>query len=188
MKKLIALMSLLALPCFAQFNYRDLALTGQSSGLTGAELTYITNQTVSTTLRNNFAFPVGFRFTPSKTLYITKVGRWCFAPNTNSHTVGIYTSGGTALAAATVQCTNATTNQFIFATLSAPLQLTSGTVYNCWSTEASGTGADGWNDASDISIQTRSSDAVVNASSYQGGNDGNGVHSYVPVNFKYQLN
>lgn len=186
MKTILALLLFSASTCLAQFNHRDLALVGQTSGLTGTEYTYITNQSVSATLRNNFAAPVGFRFTPSKTIYVTKVARWCFAPNTNSHTVGIYTSGGTALATATVQCSNTTTNQFIYATLSAPLQLTSGTVYNCWSTEASG--GDGWNDQSDISIQTMSSDATINASSYQGGNDGNGVHSYVPVNFKYQLN
>lgn len=147
---------------------------------------FITSQGLGT-LRSDFLGGVGFKFTASSTITITQLGRWVVAGNNQSHQLDLYdilASDTVPAASVTVNCSGATSGQYLYGTLSSPLTLVSGHVYAVLSNES--VGGDQWyNDNTTVGFTAA---GTVTTSVFYAGSvspSTSGSFSFVPVNFIY---
>lgn len=78
------------------------------------------------TLRNDYGDWVGWRFSIAASQTITSLSRWALAANTGTHTVKIWTDGGSELATADVDCAPPASDGWVDVAIT-PLVLSAGT-------------------------------------------------------------
>lgn len=162
------------------------ALTNSSGGGGGGGVAFITSQGLGS-LRSDFPAGVGFKFTANSTITITQLGRWVVAGNNQTHQLDLYdisASDTVPAASVTVNCSGATSGQYLYGTLSSSITLVSGHVYAVLSNES--VGGDQWyNDNTTVSFTAA---GTVNGSVFYAGSvspSTSGNFSFVPVNFIY---
>ena len=94
-----------------------------------------------TNVRNDGPYFAGMTFTPTRNLVVYRLGRWKWAGNSQTHIVKLtnYTTqvdvpGGSV----TVDCSTGSVGSYIYASLTEPITLISGTQYYLTSYEAGG--------------------------------------------------
>lgn len=152
---------------------------GQASSTPPTDTPFLTGQTLGT-LRNNLTGKVGFEFRPTSNMTVTQLGRWVVSGNSGSHVLELRTVTNTLLQSCTVNTSGATSGQYLYGTITAQ-SLSGGTNYMVVSNETSS--GDQWYDL-DTTITT-SSGTLVGSQAGTGANNGDGAHSYVPVNFQF---
>jgi len=147
---------------------------------------FVTGQTLSGTIRNNYAGSLGFKFTVgSSPMTVSQLGRWVIAGNTGTHTVELVRASDNAvLGSVSVNTAGATPGAFAYTALGTPVALAANTAYYVASSET--TGGDQWYDQS--TILTHASTAVINNAAYTSNgttwnNPGIANSSYIPVAF-----
>ena len=129
-------------------------------------LTNFFNQLYTGT-RNNFSGTLGFRFTPSRNIIVTALGRSISTAMAADHVVRIWSETPTVLATVTVTSTSSVDALgYAYELLATPITLISGTKYRIASVETSG--GDKWMDVSIVSNHLAS--AAIDSACYAAGN------------------
>jgi hypothetical protein len=150
---------------------------------------FVTGETLSVTLRNDYTGWVGMKFTVGATaIKVRDVGRWVCVGNTGSHTVklvvastGVDVTGGSAV----VNTSGALSEQFLYAALTSPVTLAANTSYYIVSQETSG--GDQWFQYDTVLSHTTAA-SVPNAVSATGSSyiaHGAANNCFGPLSFKY---
>lgn len=151
---------------------------------------FVTSQTLSTTIRNNFAGWLGMKITTGASpVVVRELGRWVIAGNTGTHTVKIVNAAtSTDLPGGSVSIATAgAPTGFAYAPLSVPVTLAANSVWFIVSQEVDG--GDQWYEGGNT-LTYATAIATVNQSVYSG----NGTtyttaysanNSYIPLTFKY---
>jgi hypothetical protein len=141
---------------------------------------------------NNVTGGVGFEFTNSSgtSVVVTQLGRWVISGNDQVHVLSIYNSTANQVAAVTINCSGAPTNQFLYATLSAPYTIAPGATVYFLSSEV--TGGDTWYNNNNTVFSTGSPSLGAEQSAYligstlsSAGNNGGSFTSAGPVTFQF---
>lgn len=193
MKKLITAIALLAiaLVCgawsFGNVRIGQFRKALPYSGVAYTTNTWATNQTLGT-LDHGHTGRIGVHIVPRENLYVTDLGRWKVAGNSQTHEVSIVDIATTnVLAKGSVDLSSGEVG-FVYFTLTNECILYAGREYAIWSYETSG--GDYWYDNSTV-LETTTAAYASNATySLAGAYDpysyvGALNNSYGPVNFKY---
>jgi hypothetical protein len=153
---------------------------------------FVTGQTLSGSVQNNYNGWLGFRFTVgSSPLTVSELGRWIRSGNTGTHTVklvdaatGLDVPGGSV----SIATSGAPAGTFRYAPLAQPVVLPANGAYYLVSQEPSG--GDYYYTYS--TVLQHAANATITSSAFGPGSASGwrtystAGHSYVPVSFKYQ--
>ena len=151
-----------------------------------SEMLAFTAQTPGTP-RNNYASPVGFKFTVGSTpITVTQLGVWVYSGNVNTHVIGLYPGAcGAALGTVTVNMSGATAGDYLWGVLGTPIALSASTTYGVAATFSDL--SDNWSEnncsvtpSADINSVMQGTDPVSGW-----GNVGGSNITYGLPNFKY---
>lgn len=147
-------------------------------------LPQLVNTDATATPRNDFTGYVGCKFTVGAAdLYVSKLGRWKIAGNSQAHTVKLVAAGtGIDVPGGSVSISGGTAGSYVFAALASPLILLAGEAYYLVSSETNG--GDQWEDRHAVGTAT---DVTVNNSVYYDTdyNVDSAGQSYGGVNLQY---
>jgi len=108
---------------------------------------YSTVSNAGDVIRSNITGEVGCRFhnQTGEDVVITHLGRWVRVGNSQTHTLTIYGAALTSLGSVSVNCSGATTGDFVWGALSSPVTIPKATSAIITSSETSG--GDSWHNA-----------------------------------------
>jgi hypothetical protein len=168
----------------------DLRITMGNPATTSSP--FITGQTLSSGVQNNYNGWLGFMFTVGNApVTVTELGRWVRTGNTGTHTVKIV-NATTGLdvtgASVSIATAGAPAGAFAYAPLASPVVLSANTSYYLVSHEPSG--GDYYHTAA--TVLQHAANATIDSSAFGPGTStgwrvySTAGHSYVPVSFRYQ--
>lgn len=185
------------------YRYVRITITGASNGHYGSSkefevygsgggpnTSFVTSLTTGGQLRNDYGDYVGMKITVGGSpITVKELGRYFVPGNSGTHTLAIYTTGGTQLGSVSINMGSGTADSlgYKYATLPSPVTLSANTPYYIVSLESAG--GDQWYGNTVYPSLSVTGVATVNNAEclylgtwYAYGSAGN---CYVPLNFKY---
>lgn len=155
----------------------------------GSNTSFVSSLTTGSQLRNNYGNYVGMKITVgASNITVKELGRYFVSGNSGTHTLAIYTTGGTQLGSASINMGTGTADSlgYKYVTLSSPVTLAANTAYYIVSMETNG--GDQWYGNTTLPSLTTTNAAAVNSGVYYNSGwvtYGSAGNCYVPLNFKY---